>query len=203
MIINKFVSTLLVICLASNSFGVRSQTFGHQDAPNITNNVNIDYMKTIEPVGYKEPIEPIVESEPIVEQVESEPIVEQVESEPIVESNKLSQEEVDLISRVVMAEAESEPLDGKLYVIDTILNRVDSKHFPNTVHEVIYQSWQFTSMWNGRYDRCSSNAELNDMINSEYENRTNRDVVFFTADKYGQYGRPSFRIANHYFSTYK
>ena len=197
---NKFVSTLLVICLTSNSFGVRSQTFGYQDTPNITNTVNINYMKTIEPVGYKEPIEPKVESEPvepIVEQAKSEPIV------PIVESNKLSQEEVDLISRVVMAEAESEPLDGKLYVIDTILNRVDSKHFPNTVHEVIYQSWQFTSMWNGRYDRCSSNAELNDMINSEYENRTNRDVVFFTADKYGQYGRPSFRIANHYFSTYK
>lgn len=202
MIINKFVSTLLVICLASNSFGVRSQTFGHQDAPNITNNVNIDYMKTIEPVGYVEPVkhvEPIVTPEPI----ESEPIVTPEPPTQVVNSNKLSQEEVDLISRVVMAEAESEPLDGKLYVIDTILNRVDSKHFPNTVHEVIYQSWQFTSMWNGRYDRCSSNAELNDMINSEYENRTNRDVVFFTADKYGQYGRPSFRIANHYFSTYK
>ena len=204
--INKFVSTLLVICLTSNSFGVRSQTFGHQDAPNITNNVNINYMKTIEPVGYKEPVKHV---EPIVISEHVEPIVisEVVTPEPptqVVNSNKLSQEEVDLISRVVMAEAESEPLDGKLYVIDTILNRVDSKHFPNTVHEVIYQSWQFTSMWNGRYDRCSSsNAELNDMINSEYENRTNRDVVFFTADKYGRYGRPSFRIANHYFSTYK
>ena len=203
--INKFVSTLLVICLTSNSFGFRSQTFGHQDTPNITNNVNINYMKTIEPVGYKEPVKHV---EPIVTPEHVEPIVisEVVTPEPptqVVNSNKLSQEEVDLISRVVMAEAESEPLDGKLYVIDTILNRVDSKHFPNTVHEVIYQSWQFTSMWNGRYDRCSSNAELNDMINSEYENRTNRDVVFFTADKYGQYGRPSFRIANHYFSTYK
>lgn len=182
MIMNKFVSTLLVICLTSNSFGIRIKVFDHQDTTNITNDVISNYIETIEPIVVSEPVEPL---------------------EPVVEVDKLSQEEVDLISRVVMAEAESEPLEGKLYVVDTILNRVDSERFPNTVREVIYQSWQFTSMWNGRYDRCSSNPELNDMINSEYTNRTNRDVVFFTADKYGQYGKPSFRIGNHYFSTYK
>lgn len=185
MIMNKFVSTLLVICLTSNSFVVRSNAFEHQDTTNITNDVNINYIAQITVLA------PIEVSESIKV------------SEPIVESNKLSQEEVDLISRVVMTEAESEPFEGKLYVVDTILNRVDSKRFPNTVHEVIYQSWQFTSMWDGRYDRCSSNPELNNMINDEYENRTNRDVVFFTADKYGEYGKPSFRIGNHYFSTYK
>lgn len=118
------------------------------------------------------------------------------------ESKKLNDYDVNLISRVVMAEAEGEPLEGKRYVIDTILNRVDSVHFPNTVEEVIFQKDQFTSVWNGRYDRCESNEELNELIQKEYIDRTNNDIVFFTADKYGEYGTPSFYIGNHYFSNY-
>ena len=47
-----------------------------------------------------------------------------------------------------MAEAEGECEEGKRLVIDTILNRVDSEHFPDTVYEVIYQPNQFSSMWN-------------------------------------------------------
>ena len=115
----------------------------------------------------------------------------------------LSQEDIDLISRVVMAEAEDEPYEGKIYVVDTILNRVDSKHFPNTVHDVIYQKDQFTSMWNGRYDRCQSNKDLDKMIQEEYNNRSNSDIVFFTADHYGEYGKRLFSIGNHYFASYK
>ena len=118
-------------------------------------------------------------------------------------TNKLSQEDVDLISRVVMAEAEDEPYEGKIYVVDTILNRVDSKHFPNNVHDVIYQKDQFTSMWNGRYNRCQSSKDLDKMIQEEYKNRSNRDIVFFTADHYGEYGRRLFSVGNHYFASYK
>lgn len=153
-----------------------------------------------------ERIRPIeVDSIPVISQdieitVEDKP---EIHEEQIEDTNKLTNEEIDLISRVVMAEAEDEPLEGKIYVIDTILNRVDSKHFPNTVHGVIYQPSQFTSMWNGRYNRCQSNKDLNEIIINEYKNRKNSDIVFFTADQYGEYGRPSFRVANHYFSTYK
>lgn len=115
----------------------------------------------------------------------------------------LTEYEIDLISRVVMAEAEGEPLDGKIYVIDTILNRVDSPYFPDTIHDVIYQAHQFSSMWNGRFDRCDSNNDLNDLIIKECTDRINNDIVFFTADEYGEYGSPSFSVANHYFSTYR
>ena len=128
--------------------------------------------------------------------------IEPVFEEPIIDTHKLTQEDVDLISRVVMAEAEDEPYDGKIYVIDTILNRVDSKHFPKTVRDVIYQRSQFTSMWNGRYNRCTANHKLDEIIQEEYKNRRDNDIVFFTADHYAEYGRPSFRVGNHYFSNY-
>ena len=33
--------------------------------------------------------------------------------------------------------------EGKRLVIDTVLNRVDSKYFPDTIHDVIYQKGHF------------------------------------------------------------
>ena len=155
-------------------------------------------------IGSEQSIEPLCTSniQSIVSSIDMVQYIDIPEPEPTIEVKKLNNDEVDLISRVVMAEAEDEPMEGKIYVIDTILNRVDSKHFPNNVHDVIYQPSQFTSMWNGRYNRCRSNKELNDIINEEYQNRKNSNIVFFTADRYGENGKPSFRVANHYFSVY-
>ena len=64
------------------------------------------------------------------------------------EENLLSYEDISLIALVTMAEAEGECEEGKRLVIDTILNRVDSEHFPNNVYDVVYQRNQFSSIWN-------------------------------------------------------
>ena len=85
-------------------------------------------------------------------------------------------------------------------MIDTVLNRVDSDEFPNTVKDVIYQKNQFTSMWNGRVDRCYVMEEICQLVEEELESRTNSEVVFFHAGKYGKYGTPLFSVENHYFS---
>lgn len=61
----------------------------------------------------------------------------------------ISDDDIELIALVTMAEAEGECEEGKRLVIDTILNRVNSDSFPNTVYEVVYQPSQFSSMWNG------------------------------------------------------
>ena len=92
-----------------------------------------------------EEIEVIPEPEPIVEVI-PEPVEPEFEG--------VSEKDIELIALVTMAEAEGECEKGKRLVIDTILNRVDSKHFPDTVYDVVYQKNQFTSMWNGRVDRC-------------------------------------------------
>ena len=101
---------------------------------------------------------------------------------------KMSREDVELIALVTMAEAEGECEEGKRLVIDTILNRVDSEHFPDTVYEVVYQPNQFSSMWNGRVDRCEVRADICDLVYEELESRSNYDVVFFTAGEYSAYG---------------
>ncbi len=131
-----------------------------------------------------------------------------VDTPPIVtmellEENLLSDEDISLIALVTMAEAEGECEEGKRLVIDTILNRMDSKHFPDSVYDVVYQPSQFSSMWNGRVDRCEVKEDICELVKEELRFRTNADVMFFTADKYSKYGIPMFQVGNHYFSSYE
>lgn len=130
-----------------------------------------------------------------------EPI--EVEVDIVIEEPLMSKEDIELIALVTMAEAEGECEEGKRLVIDTILNRVDSTYFPDTIHDVIYQRNAFSSMWNGRVDRCVVLDDIVALVVDELENRTNYDVVFFTAGKYGKYGRPLFQVGNHYFASYE
>lgn len=114
----------------------------------------------------------------------------------------VTEEEIELIALVTMAEAEGESEKGKRLVIDTILNRVDHEYWPDTISRVIYQPHQFTSMTNGRVDRCYVDEDICELVREELLSRTNYDVVYFTAGAYGKYGEPMFNIGNHYFASY-
>ena len=116
---------------------------------------------------------------------------------------EISSDDIDLIALVTMAEAEGESEDGKRLVIDTILNRVEHAHYPDKVSEVVYQPNQFTSMWNGRVERCSITDEIRELVKEELQERKDREVIFFTAGEYGRYGTPMFQVGNHYFSSYE
>ena len=140
----------------------------------------------------------------IIHSVIPEPIF--IEASPIIteeEEGLLSYEDISLIALVTMAEAEGECEEGKRLVIDTILNRVDSEYFPNNVYDVIYQRSQFSSIWNGRVDRCEVREDICELVREELQSRTNTDVIFFTAGEYSKYGVPMFQVENHYFSSYE
>ncbi|WP_274969457.1 cell wall hydrolase [Lachnoanaerobaculum orale] len=64
-----------------------------------------------------------------------------------------------MLAKIAMAEAEGEDTIGKALVIRTVLNRVKSDDFPDTVKEVIFQENQFTPIKNGRYDRVTPNED--------------------------------------------
>ncbi len=118
------------------------------------------------------------------------------------EESTVSLSDVELIALLTMAEAEGESEEGKRLVIDTVLNRVDHSYWPSTVRGVVYQSGQFTSMWNGRVNRCYVSEEYCQLVREEMENRTNSEVVFFRMGRYSEYGQPMFQVGSHYFSSY-
>lgn len=128
-------------------------------------------------------------------------VIEKKEEE--IQSYSLTDEEIDLITLVTMAEAEGECEEGQRLVIDTILNRVDSelRYFPDTVYDVVYQKNAFSSMHNGRVKRCYVKEEIRQLVIEELQERTNYEVMYFHAKKYGKYGTPMFAVGNHYFSS--
>lgn len=117
------------------------------------------------------------------------------------EDTYISQEEIDLLATVVMAEAEGETELGQRLVIDTVFNRKDSPYFPNTVSEVLRQPYQYTSEGSKRFSVCYPKEEIIELIYEELEHRTNSEVVFFRTGRYSDYGTPAFKECCHYFST--
>lgn len=74
-------------------------------------------------------------------------------------SMEFNPEECYLLAKIAMAEAEGEDLIGKALVIRTVLNRMCSEEFPDTIEEVLYQEGQFTPVGNGRFDRVEPDEE--------------------------------------------
>lgn len=61
--------------------------------------------------------------------------------------------DIELLARVIRAEAEAEPYTGQVAVGAVILNRIQSPDFPNTLAGVIYQPLAFESVSNGMVNR--------------------------------------------------
>ncbi len=64
---------------------------------------------------------------------------------------KYTQEELDLLSRIIYAEAGCSWIPDwvQRMVGSVVLNRVKSTYYPNTIKEVIYQPGQYSPTWDG------------------------------------------------------
>ena len=59
---------------------------------------------------------------------------------------------LDLLARLISAEARGEPYEGQVAVGAVVLNRVEHPSFPNTIAEVIYQPWAFSCLDDGQFN---------------------------------------------------
>ncbi len=69
----------------------------------------------------------------------------------------LSEEDYEVLLRIVEAEAGGEDIEGRMLVASVVLNRVEHEAFPDTVKDVVFQrengTAQFSPAYSGRYDR--------------------------------------------------
>lgn len=146
-----------------------------------------------------EDIEPVIEEVPVVE--ESVEIVE--ESVDVASSvSTFSEDEIYLMAKVCLAEAEDQTEYGKRLVVSTILNRLDSGIYGDTIYDVVYAPYQFEVMMNGRIDRVEPDEYTLDLVRQETISRSNYDVIYFRMDHYSEYGTPLFVEDDHYFSGF-
>ncbi len=71
-------------------------------------------------------------------------------SERQVLARTISQREKKLLARVIHAEARGEPFQGQVAVGAVVLNRIIDSRFPDNVQDVVYQSGQFTAVYDGQ-----------------------------------------------------
>lgn len=118
---------------------------------------------------------------------------------------KVTDDEYALLALVVEAEAGDQDFIGRRLVVDVILNRVASASFPNDIYGVIFQRNQFSTTFDGAFDRVRREGitqmtyEAIDMELQLNENRYNTEVLFFTMGYYNPYCKPMFVWGTHYF----
>lgn len=71
-----------------------------------------------------------------------------------------SEADLDLLARVVRAEAEGEPFDGQVAVAAVILNRVNHPEFPNTIPGVVYEPLAFSVVANGTVNKPATSSAV-------------------------------------------
>ena len=106
---------------------------------------------------------------------------------------------ITMLAKLVQAEAGNQSIEGKRFVVDVVLNRVDNEAFPETIDEVIYQNNQFSVIKNGAFDKAEPTEEDYAAVLLELGSRTDEEILYFTAGWYGTYGTKAFQCGNHYF----
>lgn len=87
-------------------------------------------------------------------------VLEQKKSVPV--------DEFEVLCRIVEAEAGGEDMNGRILVANVILNRVESKSFPNTIEGVVFQknngTFQFSPIRDGRYQKVNISKETTEAV---------------------------------------
>lgn len=111
---------------------------------------------------------------------------------------------MELMAKIVEAEAGDQGLLGKRMVADVILNRVRDKDFPDTIVDVItekQEEYAFTSYGNGMMDKVTVSEETWEAVRMELEEVGWPGLMYFNTGDYSIYGTPWNKIGDHYFST--
>nr|MCR5452629.1 cell wall hydrolase [Lachnospiraceae bacterium] len=113
-----------------------------------------------------------------------------------------SEEDINLMAAVLYYEAGHQPMEGKQYVIDVILNRLDDKRFPDSIEEILSSHGQFSSYKAGLSLSQSDETipiDCYGAVISEIHDRKNTEVLYFSSEGYN--GKtPLFKCGDHYFS---
>mgnify|MGYP003290592396 CR=1 FL=1 len=108
---------------------------------------------------------------------------------------------VELMARVVEAEAGNQNLLGKRMVVDVILNRVRDEDFPDTIVDVIFEENAFAVIGNEMYEQVEVSEETWTAVHMELEEISYPGLFYFCSTGFHEYGTPWNKIGDHYFNT--
>ena len=98
-------------------------------------------------------------------------------------AERFTEKEKYMLAKIAMAEAEGCRIKAKELVIRTVLSRIESDMFPNTVEEVIFQKNQFTPISDGRWNKVEPNEECWQALENVLSSSESKDILFFESCK--------------------
>lgn len=117
-------------------------------------------------------------------------------------AEEISLGEMEMLAQLIEAEAGNQDFTGKCLVADVVLNRIDDG-WGETVEDIIFMDSQFSVIFDGAYDKAAWEISEDSFNAAQQEylakSRVDGNVLYFTAGRYGNYGKPAYRHGNHYF----
>lgn len=101
----------------------------------------------------------------------------------------LSDEDLDILMRIVESEAGNQDVEGRLLVANVVLNRVQSEKFPDSVKEVVFQKEkginQFSPVANGTIWNVKISDETDEAVGRALDGEDISDgALYFVARKH-------------------
>lgn len=99
-----------------------------------------------------------------------------------------TKEEIEMLERIVEAEATGEDIKGKILVANVIFNRIEAEEFPDTIEEVIFQKdggkYQFSPISDKRFWKVKVTKETKEAVSRVLEGEDySQGALFFMARK--------------------
>lgn len=95
------------------------------------------------------------------------------------QSKSYSDDEIEMLAKMVEAEIEGGNIESKKNVVSVILNRVYNDNFPSTIKDVILQKGQFESVGNGRYKKAEPTEETYQAIEEVLKDGATTEATYF------------------------
>lgn len=146
-----------------------------------------------------------------IQNISNDTVLENNEVKNIKETEKtkevisLNDEQLNLLSKLVAAEARGESYEGQVAVAAVVLNRVQDSRFPNSLEGVIYQKNAFSVVKNGHINIQATEESYNAVKDALYGNDPTNDAIYFWNPDISTCNwintlNPHLRIGNHVFA---
>ena len=114
---------------------------------------------------------------------------------------ELSQGEYELLCRLVFCESGNQNIETQYMVALTVLNRLSSNLFPETIKEVIYAPYAYeVTTWDG-FEKYGYTEQVERAVKMALaENRYASDMFYFRTLHYHDFGVPYLQSGDLYFS---
>jgi spore germination cell wall hydrolase CwlJ-like protein len=103
--------------------------------------------------------------------------------------SEVADEEQHCLAGAIYFEARGEPIEGQLAVAEVVLNRTQSKKYPDSICAVVKQPWQFSFVKDGKFPEINKESKawrkavaVSKIAYQKLDQKLSKDTLWYHAD---------------------